>query len=134
LRVLAGFLLVLGGGLIALGSRQDWLIAHLANNETATLNVAGSRFGNAMLVFAALIIVLGIARVVRGYAEDNSLHRIASIASFAAIATALARTGLFLTDHNLSIASTASYGHLDLELGVFMLLGGVAATLISKLA
>jgi hypothetical protein len=132
--MLAGFLLVLGGGLIAFGSRQDWLIAHLANNETATLNVAGSRFGNAMLVFAALIIVLGIARIVRGYAEDKSLHRIASVASFAAIATALARTGLFLADHNLSIVSMASYGHLDLKLGVFVLLSGVAATLISKLA
>lgn len=132
--MLAGFLLVLGGGLIAFGSRQDWLIAHLANNETATLNVAGSRFGNAMLVFAALIIVLGIARIVRGYAEDKSLHRVASVASFAAIATALARTGLFLADHNLSIVSTSSYRHLDLKLGVFMLLGGVATTLVSKLA
>lgn len=132
--MLAGFLLVLGGGLIAFGSRQDWLIAHLANNGTATLNVAGSRFGNTMLVFAALIIVLGIARIVRGYAEDKSLHRVASLASFAAIATALARTGLFLTDHNLSIVSTASYGHLDLKLGVFVLLSGIAATLVSKLA
>jgi hypothetical protein len=132
--MLAGFLLILGGGLIALGSRQDWLVAQLANNESATLNVAGSRFGNAMLVFAALIVVLGIARIVRGYARDDSLHRVASVTSLAAIATALARTGLFLTDHNLSIVSPASYGHLDLEQGVFMLLGGVAATLISKLA
>ena len=120
--------------MIALGSRQDWLIAHLANNETATLNVAGSRFGNAMLVFAALIVVLGIARIARGYAKDESLHRIASVASFAAIVVALARTGLFLVDHHLSIISTASYGHLDLKLGVLMLLGGVSATLVSKLA
>ncbi len=87
-----------------------------------------------MLAFAALIVVLGIARIARGYAEDKSLHRIASVASFAAIAAALARAGLFLVDHNLSIGSTASYGHLDLELGVLMLLGGVAATLLSRLA
>lgn len=132
--MLAGFLLVLGGGLIALGSRQDWLTVQLANNESATLNVAGSRFGNAMLVFAALIIALGIARIVRGFAKDASLHGIASLASFAAIATALARTGLFLTDHNLSISSPSTYSHLGLALGVYMLAGGVISTLLAKLA
>ena len=132
--MLAGFLLVLGGGLIALGARRDWLIAHLANNETATLNVWGSRFGNAVLVFAALIVVLGIARIARGYAKDMSLHRFASVASFAAIAVALARTGLFLVDHNLSIGSASSYSHLDIKLGIYLLFAGVAMTISSRLA
>ena len=134
LRVLAGFVLVLGGGLIALGSRQDLLTAHLAGNESATLNIAGARFGTAMLVFAALIVVLGVARIVRGYAKDPSVHQIASLASFAAVATILARTGLFLTDHNLSIGSPSSYGHLGLALGVFLVAGGVVLTFFSKLA
>jgi len=132
--VLAGFLLLLGGGLIALGSRQDLLTAHLAGNESATLNVAGARFGAALLVFAALIVTLGVARMVRGYAKDTSLHQIASLASLAAVATVLARSGLFLADHNLSITSPSSYGHLGLALGVYMLAGGVASTLLSKLA
>lgn len=132
--MLAGLLLLLGGGLIALGSRQDLLTAHLAGNESATLNIAGSRFGTALLVFAALIVTLGVVRMVRGYAKDASLHQIASLASFAAIAAVLARTGLFLTDHNLSIVSPSSYGHLGLALGVFAVAGGVALTLVSKLA
>jgi hypothetical protein len=132
--VLAGFLLLLGGGLVAFGSRQDWFTAHLANNESATLNVAGSRFGNAMLFFAALIIALGIARIIRGYAKDETLHGIASLAAFASIATFIARTGLFLTDHNLALTSPSSYGHLGLGLGIYILAGGVIATLVSKLA
>jgi hypothetical protein len=133
-RVLAGFLLVLGGGLIALGSRQDLLTAHLAGGESATLNVAGTRFGTALLVFAALIAALGVARIVRGYAKDAPLHQIAAVASLAAIATVLARAGLFLIDHNLSIGSPSSYGHLGLALGVYALAGGVVLTLISKLS
>jgi hypothetical protein len=132
--VLAGFLLVLGGGLIALGSRQDWFTVQLAGNESATLNIAGSRFGNAMLVFAALILVLGVARMVRGYAQDVSLHGIASLAAFATIATVLARTGLFLNDQNLSITSPSSYGNLGLQLGIYVLAGGVISTLLSRLA
>jgi hypothetical protein len=132
--VLAGFLLVLGGGLIALGSQRDWLTAHLAGNKSATLNVAGSRFSIAMLVFAALIIVLGFVRISRGYAKDVSLHKIASLASLAAVAAALARSGLFLADNNLAVSSPSSYGHLSLELGVYALAGGVISTLLSRLA
>jgi hypothetical protein len=134
LRVLAGVLLVVSGGLIAFSSRQDWLVAHLGNNESATLNVAGSRFGTALLIFAMIIVGLGIARIARGYAKDNALHRIASVASLAAIALALARAELFLVDHNLSATSTASYKHLDLKLGVLTLLGGVIVTFLSRLA
>ena len=103
--MLAGFLLALGGALIALGSRQDWLTANLANNESATLNVAGTRFGTAMLIFAALLIALGVARVARGYAKDTSLHGYASLILFATVATALTRTGLLLSDHHLSLVS-----------------------------
>lgn len=132
--MLAGFLLILGGGLIALGSRQDWFTVQLANSESATLNVAGSRFGNALLIFAMLILALGIARIVRGYAKDASLHQIAALISLAAIGTVLARTGLFLTDHNLSLSSPSSYGHLGLELGIYLLAGGVISTLLAKLA
>ncbi|GEM_PF-1007736 len=147
--MLPGFLLILGGGLIALGSQQDWLTAHLAGNQSAglnaagsrfagnqsaTLNSAGSRFGIAMLVFAALILVLGFVRISRGYAKDASLHQIASWASFAAIAMALARTGLFMSDHSLAITSTSSYGHLSLELGVYLLIAGFISTLVSRLA
>lgn len=132
--MLAGFLLILGGGLIALGSQQDWLTADLAGNKSATLNVAGSRFGIAMLVFAAAILVLGFVRISRGYAKDQSLHQIATWTSIAAIAAALARTGLFMSDHSLAITSTSSYGHLSLELGVFMLIAGVISALVSRLA
>ena len=132
--MLAGFLLILGGGLIALGSQQDWLTAHLAVNQSATLNSAGSRFGIAMLVFAALILVLGFVRISRGFAKDPPLHQIASWASFATIAMALARTGLFMSDHSLAITSTSSYGHLSLALGFYMLLGGFISTLVSRLA
>jgi len=96
--VLAGFLLILGGGLIALGSQRDWLTAHLAGNESATLNVASSRFSIAMLILAGLIIVLGFVRVSRGYVTDVSLHQIAALASIAVVAAALIRTGLFFTD------------------------------------
>jgi hypothetical protein len=134
LSVLAGFLLVVSGGLIAYSSREDWLVAHLANNESATLNLAGSRYGTALLAFGMIIVALGIARIARGYAKDNALHRIASVASLAAIALALARAELFLVDHNLSATSTASYKHLDLKLGVLTLLGGVAVTFLSRLA
>ncbi|MGC9974424.1 MAG: hypothetical protein ABSC36_03405, partial [Gaiellaceae bacterium] len=126
--------LVVGGGLIAFSSRQDWLVARLANNESATLNVAGSRFGTALLIFAMFIVALGIARIARGYAKDNALHRIASVASVAAIALAVVRAELFLVDHNLSATSTASYKHLDLKLGVLTLLGGIATTFLSRLA
>lgn len=147
--MLAGFLLILGGGLIALSSQQDWLTVHLAGNQSsglnapgsrfagsksATLNVAGSRFGIAMLVFAAAILVLGFVRISRGYAKDQSLHQIATWTSIAAIAAALARIGLFISDHNLAITSTSSYGHLSLELGVFVLIAGVLSTLVSRLA
>ena len=132
--MLAGLLLLLGGGLIALGSRQDLLTAHLAGNESATLNIAGTRFGTALLVFAALIAALGVVRIVRGYAKDASLHQIAALVSLATIATILARGGLFLADHNLSVVSPSSYGHLGLALGVFVVAAGIALTLVSKLA
>jgi len=132
--VLAGFLLVLGGGLIALGSQRDWLTAHLAGNESATLNVASSRFSLLILVFAGLIIVLGFVRVSRGFAKDASLHQIASLAALAAVAAALVRIGLFLADHNLAISSASSYGHLSLELGIYLMAGGVVTTLLSRLA
>ena len=132
--MLAGFLVALGGALIALGSRQDWFTAHLANNESATLNVAGSHFGTALLIFAALIIVLGVARVVRGYAKDTSVHGLAALLSVAAVVTALVRTGLFLTDHHLSVSSPSSWGHLRPAIGVYLLLGGVISTLFSKRA
>ena len=132
--MLAGFLLALGGALIALGSRQDWYTAHLANNESATLNIAGTRFGTALLIFAALIIALGVARVARGYAKDTSLHGIASLILFATVATALTRTGLFLSDHHLSLVSPSSYRHLSLALGVYMLAGGVISAFLAKRA
>jgi hypothetical protein len=132
--VLAGFLLLLGGGLVALGSRQDWLTVHLASNESATLNVASSRFGNAILAFGMLIMALGIARFVRGYAKDESLHKIALVAALGAVAIVLARTGLFLTDHNLSVGSPSSYGHLGLALGIYVLALGVVSTFLAKLA
>jgi hypothetical protein len=132
--VLAGFLLALGGALIALGSRQDWFTAHLANNESATLNVAGTHFGTAMLIFAALIIALGVARVARGYAKDTSLHGFALLILFATVATALVRTGLFLSDHHLSLVSPSSYGHLSLALGVYMLAGGVISAFLARSA
>ena len=132
--MLAGFLLVLGGGLIALGSQRDWLTAHLAGNESATLNVASSRFSLLILVFAGLIIVLGFVRVSRGFAKDASLHQIASLAALAAVAAALVRIGLFLADHNLAISSASSYGHLSLELGIYLMAGGVVTTLLSRLA
>jgi hypothetical protein len=132
--VLAGFLLILGGGLIALGSRQDLLTAHLAGNDNPALNVAGTRFGTALLGFAALIMVLGVARIVRGFAKDALLHQIASFLSVGAIAIVLARGGLFLVDHNLSITSPSSYGHLGLAIGIYALVGGVVLTFVSKLA
>ena len=132
--MLAGALLVLGGGLVALGSRQDWLGLNLPHGGTASLDVLGSRFGNVMLVFAAVIIVLGIARIARGYAEDQALHRIATIAALAAVATALARAGLFLVDHNLSIGSPASYNRLDVKSGIYLLAGGAVLTACARLA
>ncbi|MGA9761778.1 MAG: hypothetical protein WBQ14_05085 [Gaiellaceae bacterium] len=132
--MLAGFLLVLGGGLVALGSRQDLLTVHLAGNENSALNVAGSRFGTTLLIFAALIATLGAARIVRGFAKDASLHQIASFISVGVIATVLARGGLFLADHNLSITSPSSYGHLGLATGIYALAGGVVLTFVAKLA
>ena len=45
-RTLAGVLLVLGGGLVALGSRQEWLALNVPHGGTATLDVLGSRFGS----------------------------------------------------------------------------------------
>ena len=132
--MLAGFLLALGGALVALGSRQDLLTAHLANNESATLNIAGTRFGTAMLVFAALMIALGVARVARGYAKDTSLHGYASLILFATVATALTRMELFLSDHHLSLVSPSSYGHLRLALGVYILAGGIISALLARSA
>lgn len=132
--MLAGFLLILGGGLIALGSQQDWLTAHLAGNGSATLNVASSRFNVPMLILAGLIIVLGFIRVSRGFSKDVSLHQIAALASFAAVAAALVRTGVFLADHDLAIGSTSTYGHLSIGTGVYLMAGGVVTTLLSRLA
>jgi hypothetical protein len=132
--VLAGFLLVLGGGLIALGSQRDWLTAHLAGNESATLNVTSSRFSVVMLLFAGLIIVLGFVRISRGFTTDVSLHQIAALASVAAVVAALVRTGLFLADHNLAISSTSTYGHLSIGMGAYLMAGGVVMTFLSRLA
>ena len=133
-RTLAGVLLVLGGGLVALGSRQEWLALNVPHGGTATLDVLGSRFGSGMLVFAALIVVLGIARIARGYAEDRTLHRIATTAALAAIAMALARVRLFLVDHNLSLGAAGSYSHLDVKRGIYMLVGGTVVTALSRFA
>jgi hypothetical protein len=132
--MLAGVLLVLGGGLVAFGSRQDWLALNVPQGGTATLDVVGSRFGTGMLVFAAVIVALGVARIARGYAEDRSLHRVATIAALAAIAMALARTGLFLVDHNLSLGAAGSYSHLDVKSGIYMLAGGAVVTAVSRFA
>ena len=132
--MLAGFLLVLGGGLIALGSQRDWLTAHLAGNESATLNVTNSRFSILILIFAGLIIVLGFVRISRGYAKDASLHQVASLAALAAVAAALVRIGFFLADHNFAISSASSYRHLSLELGIYLMAGGVVTTLLSRKA
>jgi hypothetical protein len=132
--VFAGLLLVLGGGLIALGSQRDWLTAHLAGNESATLNVASARFSIVMLIFAGLIIVLGFVRFSRGFSKDVSLHQIAALASAAAVVAALVRTGLFLADHNLALSSTSTYGHLSIGLGVYLMAAGVAATFLSRFA
>jgi hypothetical protein len=133
-RVIAGFLLVLGGGLVALGSHRDWLSVHLPGDGIAVLNVVGSRFGTAMLVFAALIVALGIARIARGYAEDRSLHLIASLGALAVVVLALVRICIFLVDHNLSLGSLSSYGRLDLKSGGYLLCLGVVVTVSSRLA
>lgn len=131
--MLAGFMLIVGGGLVALGSHQDWLTASLPQNASATLNVVGTRYGTAMLVLAMLIAALGVARIARGYAEDRALHRVATVALLAAIALAFARTGLFMADHNLAIGSPGSYGHLDLRRGVYLMLLGAVTTISSRL-
>ena len=132
--MLAGFLLVLGGGLIALGSQRDWLTAHLAGNDSTTLNVASARFSVVMLLFAGLIIVLGFVRASRGLSRDMSLHQIATLASVAAVVAALIRTGLFLADHNLALSSTSTYGHLSIGMGAYLMAGGVVMTFLSRLA
>jgi hypothetical protein len=132
--VLAGFLLVLGGGLIALGSQRDWLTAHLAGNESATLNVASSRFNIVILIFAGLIIVVGFIRVSRGFAKDPPLHQVASLASIATVVAVLIRTAIFLGDQSLSIGSPSSWTHLDPALGIYLLAGGIVVTLASRLA
>lgn len=130
--MLAGVLLVLGGGLIAFGSRQDWLVANLPNGK-ATLDVVNSSFGHALLFFAAVIAALGIARIARHYAQDRGLHRIASIVSLIAIATALVRFELFLSDKSLSLG-VGSYDHLEPRQGSYLLLGGVLVTICSRFA
>lgn len=132
--MLAGFLLVLGGGLIALSSRQDWLTAHLSGSESATLNVANSRFSVAILICAAVIILLGFFRVSRGLSKDVTLHQVAALASFAVVVAAFVRTAVFLDEKNLAVGSLSSWTHLDLARGIYMLAGGVAVTLASRLA
>jgi hypothetical protein len=132
--VLAGLLLVVGGGLIAVGAREDWLLVHVPRGGTMALNEAGSRFGNALLVFAALIVILGLVRIGRGFAEDRMLHRIAFYVSVAAIAAILVRSAIFLSDHDLSIGDLDSYQHVDLRLGVYLLAAGVVVTLVSRWA
>jgi len=132
--VLAGFLLVLGGGLIALGSQQDWLTAHPVGSESVTLSISASRFSIVILVFAGLIVVLGFIRVSRGFAQDPPLHQIASLASAAAIVAVLIRTAVFLGDQNLALSSLSSLTHLDPALGIYMLIGGVVTTLAARLA
>ncbi len=131
--MLAGFLLVLGGGLIALGSQQDWLIAHLTSGANVTLNVSTSRFSIVILIFAGLIIVLGFIRVSRGFAKDPPLHQIASLASLATIVAVLIRTAVFLGDQNLAVGSLSSWTHLDPARGIYMLAGGIVTTLAARL-
>jgi len=130
--VLAGFVLVLGGGLIAYSSRQDWLVANLPPGK-ATLHMTGSHLGHALLFLGAVIIALGIARILRGYAEDRGLHRLATIVSLVAIVTALVRFELFLSDQTLSLGF-GSYGRLDLRSGSYLFLSGVVLTFCSRFA
>lgn len=133
-QVLAGFLLFLGGGLIALGSRQDLLTGRPAGGESVTLNLSASHFGHAILVFSALIIGLGVARIARGFAKDAPLHTTASLISIAAVVAALARAAIFFSNHDLPLTSPSSYGHLGLAAGALLIAGGVVTTFLSKVA
>ena len=124
-----------------MSSRQNWLSFHHASgkgdlvlNESATLNIADSRFSVVILICAALIILLGFFRVSRGLSKDVTLHQIAALASFAAVVAAFVRTAIFLDDQNLAVGSSSSWTHLDLARGIYMLAGGVVVTLVSRLA
>lgn len=130
--MIAGLLLVISGGLLAVGSRQDLLTLDLAQGGTATLSVAGTYVGGALLALAGLIVVLGLLRIGRGFSEDETIQRIAMYGSIAVCAVVIVRAWSFLDEHGVPVSHSATYGHLHLLAGVYMLAGGAALALLSK--
>ncbi len=130
--VIAGLLLVVGGGLLAVGSRQDWLTLDLAQGGTVTLSVNGTFLGGVLLALAGLIVAIGLFRIERGYSEDETLHRIAAYCSIAVAAIVVARAWIFLDEHNLRVSDSATYGHLSFLTGLYLLAGGAVVTLLAK--
>ena len=132
--MLAGFLLIIGGGLIAVGVHQDWVVTAPPTGPDQTLNVMGTLYGSCMLVLAGIIIVIGLFRIARGYDKDDGLHSMASFAALSAVLATIVRTLMFLHDKGLRLGSAATYENLDVHMGLYLLAGGFVVSLLAKMA
>jgi hypothetical protein len=130
--VVAGLLLVLSGGLVALGVSNDWLVASLPGGGEATLHLIGTRFGSGLFGFAGALVILGLWRLERGYSDDETVHRLASLVSVAALIVALIRVFLFLGDHELAITQTSTYGRLSVQPGLYFVGAGLVLALLTR--
>ncbi len=130
--MIAGLLLLVSGGLVALGVSNDWLVATPPGGSGATLHVMGSGFGSGLFAFAGLLAVLGLWRIERGYSKDETVQQLASLVSVAAVLVALSRVYLFLSDHGFAISSGSTYTQLSLQPGLYFLGGGLLLALLAR--
>jgi hypothetical protein len=130
--MVAGLLVVLSGGLVALGVSNEWLVAALPGGGEAPLHVLGTSFGSGLFALAGTLAVLGLWRLDRGYSEDETVHRLASLVALGGVLVALVRVSLFLSDHELALRQTSTYEHLSLQPGFYVLGGGLVLALLSR--
>ncbi len=130
--MIAGLLLVVSGGLVALGVSHDWVVAPLPGGSDVTLGVMGSRFGSGLFAFAGMLAVLGLWRLERGYSKDETVQRLASVVAVGALLLALSRLFLFLSDHGFALGSGSTYSQLSLQPGLYFLGGGLVLALLTR--
>ncbi|MGZ4359969.1 MAG: hypothetical protein ACXVZW_09325, partial [Gaiellaceae bacterium] len=120
------------GGLVALGATNDWLDASLPEGGRVTLNVTGSGFGSGLLVFAGVLAILGLWRLSRGYSDDETVQRLASLVAVVGLLVVLVRIELFLSDHGFAVSRTSTYSHVGLQPGLYFLGGGLVLGLLTR--
>jgi hypothetical protein len=131
--MIAGLLLVLSGGMLALGVSNDWLVASLPGGSDATLHLVGTRFGSALFAFAGALAILGLWRLGRGYSNDETVQRLATAVAFGGVLVALIRVFLFLSDHSLALTSRSTYlNDLSLQPGLYFVAGGLMLALLTR--